>query len=183
MKKIVLAVVTLFAISFASAQQKVGHLNSAEILSAMPEYKTLQENVAKKKQEYAKVLETLYAEYEKKSAELEKGVKDGTMTPAVQELKYAEIQDLQKRIGDFEQKAQDELEKFGAEAMKPLNDKYVKGVKEVAKEKGFTYVLDIAQGSVIYFPENSELDITNAVKTKIGATLTPTSPSGTVAPK
>jgi outer membrane protein len=140
----------------------------------------MQEAVEKKKADYGKIMETMYMEYEKKAKEYQEGAEK--MTPAVLELKMQELKDLEKRLGDFEQKAQADLSKFAEESMKPLNEKYVKGVKEVAKEQGFTYVLDIAQGGVIFFPETGGYDITSLVKTKIGATLTPT-PAGSTAPK
>ena len=180
MKKIVVAVVAILALHTASAQQKIGHLNSAEILQAMPEYKQMSDAVDKKKQDYAKVMETMYAEYEKKSKEVQDG--GDKMTQAVLDLKVQEIKDLEKRIQEFEQKAQQDLSKYAEELMKPLQDKYMKGVKEISKEQGYSYILDIAAGGVVYYPESGS-DITQAVKTKIGATLPVTdktkTPSGT----
>lgn len=171
MKKLVVAAIALMTMGAASAQQKIGHLNSAEILQAMPEYKTMQGAVDKKKQEYAGIMQTMYGEYEKKSKEVQEG--GDKMTQAVLDMKVQEIKDLEKRIGDFEQKAQADLSKYAEELMKPLNEKYVKGVKEVAKEQGYTYVLDLAAGGVIFYPESGS-DLTATVKTKIGATLVPT---------
>jgi outer membrane protein len=92
------------------------------------------------------------------------------MTQVVLDSKVQEVKDLEKRIGDFEQKAQSDLQSYAQELMKPLNDKYLKGVKEVAKENGYTYIFDIAAGGVVYFPETGS-DVTPLVKTKIGATL------------
>ncbi|MFN8308432.1 MAG: OmpH family outer membrane protein [Chitinophagales bacterium] len=177
MKNFIAAVAALFVIGSASAQatQKIGHLNSGEILQAMPEYKQMQEAVDKKKQEYAGVMQSMYTEYEKKSKEVQEGGEK--MTQAVLDMKVQEIKDLEKRIGDFEQKAQADLGKYAEDLMKPLNDKYVKGVKDVAKEQGYSYVLDIAAGGVIYFPESGN-DLTQAVKTKIGATLPVPAPKG-----
>jgi Skp family chaperone for outer membrane proteins len=60
--------------------------------------------------------------------------------------------------------------------MKPLQEKYMKGVKEVAKEQGYSYILDLAAGGVVYSPETG-YDITQAVKTKIGATMPVPDPS------
>ncbi|MFN8276557.1 MAG: OmpH family outer membrane protein [Chitinophagales bacterium] len=168
MKKLAVAAFAVLMFGAVSAQQKIGHLNSAEILQAMPEYKSMQEAVDKKKQEYAGVMQTMYAEYEKKSKEVQEG--GDKMTQAVLDMKVSEIKDLEKRIGDFEQKAQADLGKYAEDLMKPLNDKYVKGVKEVAREQGYSYVLDLAAGGVIYYPESGN-DLTQAVKTKIGATL------------
>ena len=168
MRKLIVAIVAIFTFSTLSAQQKIGHLNSAEILQAMPEYKTMSDAVDKKKQEYAKVMESMYAEYEKKSKEVQEG--GDKMTQAVLDLKVQEIKDLEKRISDFEQKAQQDLQKYAEELMKPLQEKYLKGVKEVAKEQGYSYILDLAAGGVVYSPETGS-DITKDVKTRIGATL------------
>ena len=170
MNKIALVIFALVTLTTAQAQQKVGHLNSAEVLQAMPEYKQMSEAVDKKKQDYSKVMETMYGEYEKKSKEVQDG--GDKMTQAVLDLKVQEIKDLEKRISDFEQKAQADLAKYAEDLMKPLQEKYMKGVKEVAKEQGYAYVFDLAAGGVVYYPETG-YDLTAAVKTKIGATLTP----------
>ncbi|MBS1625312.1 MAG: OmpH family outer membrane protein [Bacteroidetes bacterium] len=181
MRKLIVAIAAVFTLGTASAQtQKIGHLNSAEILQAMPEYKTMSEAVDKKKQEYAKLMESMYAEYEKKSKEVQEG--GDKMTQAVLDLKVQEIKDLEKRIQDFEQKAQQDLQKYAEDQMKPLQDKYMKGVKEVSKDQGYTYIFDIAAGGVVYYPE-SGTDITQAVKTKIGANLPVPNPNAPAAPK
>jgi len=137
-------------------------------LQALPEYKQMSDAVEKKKGEYAKVMETMYSEYEKKAKDIQDN--GDKMTQVVLDSKVQEVKDLEKRIGDFEQKAQSDLQSYAQELMKPLNDKYLKGVKEVAKENGYTYILDIAAGGVVYFPETGS-DVTPLVKTKIGATL------------
>jgi outer membrane protein len=168
MRKLLVAVLAIFTFGSVSAQQKIGHLNSTEILQAMPEYKKMSEDLEKKKGEYAKLMETMYAEYEKKQKEVQEG--GDKMTQAVLDVKVSEIKDLEKRISEFEQKAQQDLQKQAEEMMKPLQDKYMKGVKEIAKEQGYSYILDLAAGAVVYYPE-SGYDVTEAVKTKIGATL------------
>jgi outer membrane protein len=177
MKK--LFVIFTFVLSVAAAvgqSQKIGHLNSAEILQAMPEFKQMQDALEKKKNEYTKVLESMYKEYETKSKDVQDNGKN--MMEAILEAKIQELQDLQKRIQAFEDKVQGDLEKYQLDLMKPINDKYMKLVEEVAKEGGYTYILDIAAGGVPFFPKN-EFDLTNAVKSKVVASTpsTPTSPA------
>lgn len=167
MKKLLVAALVV-AGSAAFAQQKIGHLNSGEILQALPEYKQMTEAVEKKKGEYTKIMESMYGEYEKKSREIQEG--GDKMTQVVLDTKVQEVRDLERRLGDFEQKAQSDLQAYAQELMKPLNDKYVKGVKEVARENDYTYIFDIAAGGVVYFPETGS-DVTALVKTKIGASL------------
>lgn len=180
MKKVLVIIFSAFAISCASAQtQKIGHLNSAEILQAMPEFKQMQDALEKKKTDYTKVLETMYKEYETKSKDVQENGKN--MMEAILEAKIQELQDLQRRIQAFEDKVQGDLEKYQLDLMKPINDKYIKLLEEVAKEGGYTYILDVAAGGVPYFPKN-DFDVTEIVKKKITAaapaTQTPVKPAG-----
>jgi Skp family chaperone for outer membrane proteins len=79
---------------------------------------------------------------------------------------------LQKRIQDFEAKVNDDLQKLQQEKLKPINEKYLKAVKEVAIANGYAYVLDIVQGSVAYYTEGQN-DVTDLVMKKLGITLVP----------
>ena len=169
MKKLIVIAAAVFATSAAFAQQKVGHLNSVEIMQALPEYKTMSEAVEKKKAEYSGIMQTMYAEYEKKTKELQGAT---NLAPAVQDSKVQELKDLEKRMGDFEQKAQTDLQTFAQTAAKPLQEKYMSGVKAVAKEQGYDYVFDVAANGIVYYPETGT-DLTQAVKNKIGANAAP----------
>jgi Skp family chaperone for outer membrane proteins len=71
-------------------------------LQALPEYKQMSDAVEKKKGEYAKVMETMYSEYEKKAKDIQDN--GDKMTQVVLDSKVQEVKDLEKRIGDFEQK-------------------------------------------------------------------------------
>jgi outer membrane protein len=176
MKKIIIAVAMLCITTAAFAQQKLGHLNSVEVLQAMPEYKQINESVEKKKTEFQKVLETLYAEYEKKGKEVQK---DPNMAKAMMDMKVQEIKDLEKRIQDFQQKAQEDIQKYAQDLAKPVQEKYASAVKQIAKEQGYSYIFDIAAGGTVYFPETGT-DITQAVKIKLGGNLAPApKPMGT----
>jgi outer membrane protein len=184
MKKTIVMMLCALITTAAIAQQKIGHINSSEVLQAMPEFKQMQEALEKKKGEYTKVLETMYKEYELKSKDVQDNGKN--MMEAILEAKIQEIQDLQRRIQAFEEKVQGELEKYQGDLMRPINDKYIKLLEEAAKEGGYTYILDIASGSVPYFPKD-EFSVTESVKKKVAtaapaapkpATPTPAKPAG-----
>ncbi len=50
---------------------------------------------------------------------------------------------------------------------KPIQDKAVKAVNDVAAENGFTYIFDTAGGALVYTSPESQ-DILALVKTKLG---------------
>lgn len=189
MKKTVVGIlVAVFAlVGTAGAQQKIGHINSIEVLQAMPEFKTMSNDLQKQKDSYTKALENMYGDYERKQKELQDLSQAGKGTPdAILESKIQELQDLQKRITDFEAKVNDDLQKSQQEKLKPINDKYLKAVKDVATANGYAYILDIVQGSVAYYPEDQN-NVTDLVMKKLGITAAPASTpapaGGTTAPK
>lgn len=165
-KSWLLLIVLFFVFSGTGfAQQKYGHINSGDILDAMPEYKQMNATIEGKKKQYAYQLQRMYEDYQRKTKEVnDYGI---SMMEAVREERLKEIDSLQQAITGFEGSAQGEVEKLQSKLMKPLNDKYLKVVQAVAKENGYTYIFDLATGVVAYYPENTG-DITDLVKKKMG---------------
>ena len=186
MKKTILALVTaLFAFAgTVNAQQKIGHINSVDILTVMPEFKTMQDELQKQKDSYTKVMEGMYGDYEKKQKELQAMSQTPGTPDAIRETKLQELQQLQQRIQDFEEKVNNDLQKAQQDKLKPINDKYLKAVKEVATANGYAYVLDVVSGALAYFPEGTN-DVTDLVMKKLGVTPAPaaTAPKPATAPK
>jgi outer membrane protein len=172
LKKLIIVLAAIIATHSSFAQQKVGYLNSTDIMQSMTEYKTMSEAIEKKKGEYSKMMENMYAEYDKKTKDLQS---DPNMAKPMQDMKVQELKDLEKRMNDFQQKAQGDLQTYAQEIAKPLQAKFQSAVKDIAKEQGYSYILDLAANSVVYYPESGG-DISAAVKTKLGANLTPPAP-------
>ncbi len=165
MKKTVIATfvflfITIPFISFG--QTKVGYVSVDEVFAVMPETKKADENLA----EYQKALQESYAQYEAElNAALDKFVKDSAkLTPAVKEAKR---QDLQSRISELQRKQTQLNNNLDAEKekqLKPIREKLMAAIKDVAKEMGYEHVL--YKESAIVFPVAA--DLTNAVKKKLG---------------
>ena len=172
----VIAVGMIFAFNSANAQQKFGHINSADLLQAMPEMKTADASF----QTYAKAkqtsLELMGAERQKLVTTYEekyKTLSESNRATLEKELTTlgATIQDLEKRITEAQEKAQEELTTKRTELYTPVFKKAEDAVKLVAKEKGFAYVFDVSQPGVVYFDGGE--DLINVVKTKLGIAIAP----------
>lgn len=162
---LILIALTLFpAASIAQTKLKVGHVNSNDLLIMMPERKTAETSL----QTFAKSLEeqlgSMSNEYEKKLTEYQTNAK--VMADPVREAKEEELADLERRIRDFQVKAQQSIAKKEEELMEPMIEKANQAINDVAKENGFTYVFDTASGSLLVFPDGD--DILPLVKTKLG---------------
>lgn len=162
MKNIVLIAVTLFTTTVFG--QKLGHINSNELLLAMPERTSVEEQIKQYAQELESQLGTMSKEYEAKIANYE--AKQATMTDAIKQDKVKEIQDLQERIGAFQQSAQRDLQQKEETLLKPIIDKAKKAIEDVAKENNFTYIFDSGVGVLLYQKDSD--NIMPLVKKKLG---------------
>jgi outer membrane protein len=163
-KVALVAIAMLLVGNFAQAQSKVGYINFGEVVRAMPEFKTMQTQLDAYQKQFADQFTVMSNEYQAKGADFQKGA--AGMTDAVRAAKQTELQDLQKRIQDYQTDAQQKIEAKSNELSKPLVDKARAALTEVAKEKGYTYVLDSGTTNLLVSPEADDLAV--AVKTKLG---------------
>lgn len=150
----------------ANAQNKAkfGHLNFAELYAMMPG----QDTVKTQYEAYARDIQTQYAamqgEYESKLTDYQSN--SATMSDIIRETKEKEIIDLQTRIENFQYSAQEKLANKEAQLTAPIIEKAKEAVEAVAKENGYTYILNSTEGLLLY-AEPSQ-DIMPMVKAKLG---------------
>ena len=154
----------LFAGSVANAQQKIAYINSAELIKAMPEVVNADKLLEVFKGSLDADGKTMYTEYQSKVTAFQTAEK--TLTDAMKEIRVKEIQDLQKRIEEFQQKAGEDFEKKRGELYDPILKKAEEAVKAVAKEKAYSYVFDTTQTGLVYF--DGGINILPDVKIKLG---------------
>lgn len=157
---LIIAAVGLF--SFAKAQ-KIAHLSLDSLISLMPETKIAKETA----QNYLKGIDAESISMQNElEAKYKKYLEDqATMSDLVRKTKEDELNQLQRRIEDFKQQAQQDYQRKTAELTSPIMDKAKKGIEAVAKEGGYKYILDTSAGSVLY-SEASD-DVLMAVKKKL----------------
>lgn len=164
-KKIALFLIALLPIGLMAQDLKLGHVNSQEILSLMPERITIQQK-----------LDTIQGEYEseqvKMREEYNNKVKDfvdqqKTMPESIKKSRQAEIAALEDRISTFNQQAQTDLQKKYQELTAPMIERVKKAIDDVAAANGYTYVFDLSAQTIVYQSPKSN-DITPLVKKKLG---------------
>ena len=72
----------------------------------------------------------------------------------------------------FQQEAQQQLQKAYGEMMEPIYKKMEDAVKAVGAAGGYTYVFDLNRTDIPYIDETVSKDVTNDIKTKLGISLT-----------
>jgi outer membrane protein len=162
-KVALVAVCMVMMSSFAHAQSKIGYINTNDLIPQMPEYKTVNTAIDAFKKTFVDVLQGMGNELQKGSADYQ--AKQATMTEAAKLAKQGELSDLQKRAQDYQTSAQQQVEQKGNELMKPLIDKVHNAIEAVAKEKGYTYVIDSGTTQLLVAPPAD--DMMAAVKLKL----------------
>jgi outer membrane protein len=162
MKKIIVAIAMILGLFTASAQTKIGYINTEELLGSLPEAVT----VSKELEEYGQSLDLMREENIKELNEKgEKFNQDSSkMSPSMKEIKRKELQDLYEKIQGWQQVAQEDMNKKSQEKLMPLRKKAMDAINAVAAENKYTYILDIS--TIIVGPPTD--NIIGLVKKKLG---------------
>ena len=163
MKK--LALLAVFGLlTLSSSAQKVGHINSQELLSLMPERTTAETSL----QNYAKGLESqltsMQTEYQSMVENYQNN--EGSYDDLTKQDKIAEIQSLQERLTTFQQSAQSSLQQKEQELLQPILEKAQNAIDAVADKGKYTYILDSSSGLILYSKDSE--DILDKVKKELG---------------
>lgn len=164
MKTLLLSLALMATAAPAFAQAKLGHIDRQALMLTLPERK----DAETKMQAFAKSLDdrlkAMGAEYQQKVTDAQ--AKEATMTNTEKEMAIREIGELEKRITEAQEKAQEDLAKQEEELLRPMVEKTNKAIQEVAAENGFTYIFDTSAGFVLYYEKGE--DILPKVKAKLG---------------
>lgn len=174
-KGVVVVAVLFLSTGLVSAQQKIGHVNSQDIIQSMPEFKTAQTELETLSKTKETELQGMAGEYQKKitaAQDLQRNRSEANKDSIDSQLQAltVQVQEIEGRINEQQQVAQQELQKRQEELFNPILQKANTAIQSVAKEKGYAYVFDIASSGVPYFAGGD--DLTADVKTKLGITST-----------
>jgi outer membrane protein len=152
--------------------QKFGRVDFQSMITLMPEFATVQSNLQKVASDYQEHIEGMQVEANKKADELSK--LPDTTSETQRQLKNREILELQQRIQEYYQVAEQGIQQAQIEQLTPLQDKAEAAIAKICKAQGIIAVFQI--GAMVYLDEAQIVDITAAVRKELGI------PEGAVAP-
>lgn len=168
MKKSVLFIILLFAISMTASAQKFALIDMEYIFKNIPAYEQANEQINQSSQKWQSEVEVLA----KEAQDLYKKYQAATATLTdVQKTKQEEaVIAKEKETAELKRKyfgPEGELFKLRASLMNPLQDEIYNAVKEIAELKGYSAIVDRASASSIIFA-SPRIDISNEVLAKLG---------------
>ena len=163
LKKIALLLLCALPIGLM-AQDKLGHVNSQEIMSIMPELQVIQKTLNDLQTEWENTIVKMREEYYAKIKEYQE--KQATMPESIKEARQSEIMEIEQRITTFQQQASADLQKKEQDLFEPVIQKVRDAINAVGAENNFTYIFDLGAQSIVYQSPKSN-DITALVKKKL----------------
>ncbi|TVR40187.1 MAG: OmpH family outer membrane protein [Cryomorphaceae bacterium] len=143
------AVLLCGSITAIQAQdQKLGHTNIQELLMLLPERADAEKKIQNLAQTLEKRLKAMTSEYQQKVQAYQND--QGEMSATIRESEARSIMELEQRINEFQQNAQNEIQQKENELLEPMINRLTKAIEQVGKEHNFMYILDTSSGTVLY---------------------------------
>ena len=161
---IICAICAICGFTTANAQAKFGHVNTQEIMQAMPEFTKAQSEIKALQDQYEADLKSMQDEFQKK---LDDYQKNGASLPDnIKQRRETELQDMDTKIRQSFQDNQQALQKASSEKMQSIQTKIMDAIKEVGTSGGYVYIMEM--GSLPFISTTLSTDVTAQVKTKLG---------------
>ncbi len=169
MKKYIGSLLIILCLAIgATAQTKIGFVDSEYILKHIPEYASAQQQIDDLSVQWQRESEQRFAEIEKlyKAYQAEQVL----LTDEMRKRREQEIVDKEKVAKEFQRQKfgyEGELFQRRKELIKPVQDKVYDAVQKVAEEGGFGMLFD-KSSEVIMLYASPKMDKSDAVVVKLG---------------
>ena len=164
-KRFMLLAVMATIMCFAAQAQKFGYVNTSEIFNVMPESATAESTLKTAADKFDTEAKNLQDAFQQKMSDYEAQAKDPNTPDAIKQRHEEELQTEYQKIMNFQQTAQQELQKQQEQLLAPIQQKLQDAIKAVGAEGGYTFIYD--SSSLLYTGNGAE-DISAKVKAKLG---------------
>ena len=166
MKKIIIcAICAICGFTTANAQAKFGHVNTQEIIQAMPEYNKAKTEIDALQAQYEADLKSMQDELQKKAEAFEK--EESTLPENIKTRRQQELQDMYQKIQQSYQDNQQALAKEQQDRLQAISTKILEAIKQVGTAGNYVYIMDVTSG-IPYISTTLSTDVTAEVKKKLG---------------
>ena len=160
-----LACATALASTSASAQTRVGHVNTGLILESLPETAVADSLLQLYQDSLTAGGQTMQDTFLSKLTYLQENQEN--LTPRKAQELQTELQEMQQEIQTFQQLAAQNFEYRRGQYLQPIVTRVRDAVAAYAKTNGYNLILDASLPQSLLFA-NAESDLTPAIITELG---------------
>lgn len=146
--------------------QKVGYVNSQEVIALMPDVQEAKSNLETYGAQLDKRVQQMYQSLEQKVAALRQKQELGEISPKQLEVESLALQQEEQKLREFQAQSQGDIANKQNELLAPILEKVQAVIDEIAQAESYTYIFDSSQGVILYADEST--NITDKVKAKLG---------------
>ncbi|MBN2664658.1 MAG: OmpH family outer membrane protein [Bacteroidales bacterium] len=162
MKKNFIVVLLLIVGTISLSAQKIAYVHRDSVLLSMPEMIDAQNQLNAFISQVQTELQTMQNDYQTKVTAFNNNV--DSLSTVVKNNKVAEIQDLERRIQDFQVQAQTEYLEKQKQLLVPIQNKFDDALEKVRKAGGYDVIMNVS-ADVLYV--NPKFVITDEVFTEL----------------
>ena len=150
------------ATSFTTAQSKLAHINTQDLIKAMPEYKVAQTDIEKLGKTYETTIQTSLKELETKLKQYNADAE--AQTQEENQKRMQEVEGMKQSLSQYQQQAQKDLQEKEFNMIKPITEKARVAIEKVAAAQGIDYVFEaagliVAKGKDLMADVKAELNL------------------------
>ena len=149
----------------SATQVTVAFVNSAELLELYPEKEAAAQQLLALSDNYKKELELMQNEYNKKYSDYI--TYQSSLAENIKLRRMQELTELENRMQQFMQLAQEDIENQEKALLEPLKQKISEAIRAVGIERNYTVIYDLANPGIA-FVSPSAVDANPYVKQKLG---------------
>ncbi len=153
--KIFLTLILGFICVNVTAQSKIAHINTTELVASMPEMNDAKAELEKLAKTYETDIQTMASELQSKVKQYDSEAASQSEEENAKRLQ--EVQGMEQSIRQYQAQAQQELQKKEFDLLKPITEKAQEAINQVAADLGFDYVLDSTQGQGLIVASGKDL--------------------------
>ena len=166
MKRILIIALALMPLLLA-AQARIGIVNSQQLFDLMPEKSAAEAQLKAFSDRYHAEYELLKGEFDKKYADYQTVASDPSVPEAIRERRVHELQENDKKMREFEQRAADDIAARREALTRPITERIQAAIRTAGEQGALDVVFDTAVTPVAYTGP-ATVDITPIVKAILG---------------
>lgn len=162
---LLISLVGVTAFSQVFPQVSVAYVNTTELLDQMPEKAQATQQLLTLSENYEKELELMQNEYNKKYSDYISY--QASLSENIKLRRMQELTELESRISQFMELAQEDIENQEKELLEPLKQKINNAIHAVGTEQGYTVIYDLATPGIAFVSPDA-VNANPYVRSKLG---------------
>jgi outer membrane protein len=165
MTKRILTIAIVFA-AFAVNAQKIGHLNSGNIITLIPETAKADSGLILHRNDLMMEGDSIAKAFESEYKVFVEAYKAGTLSALQSQKRQEDLQKKQQYLQAYAQEIEERVANLRRQLLQPILAKLDEAIRAVAKENGYSFIFDTSTGATLYAAESD--DVAPLVKKKLG---------------